>query len=1671
MLLSRLTGLLFILLIGYTQSLPAQLVLVEISPKPYANQVDPASEVRFIFNEALARGTINAQNIVIRGENTGIISGDFSAINTQGFIFKPRQSFKAGELIFVDISNRIRGRSGTSFETGFHSEFRVKTQPSPNHPLFFRERIISLDTDQPESVFTADLNQDGYLDVLAASVFDNKVTWYANQNGRGFEEQEPLSTNALQARSVYPADLDNDGDLDVISASFLDNKIAWYQNLGDKQFEEQEPLSLEAEGAFSVYASDIDSDGDMDVLSASILDDKVAWYQNDGRGRFIEKTITTNTDRVWAVYASDLDRDGDVDILSASTNDNKIAWFENEGNETFTERVISTEALKARFVYAADLDGDGHQDVISASEEDNKVAWYQNNGDGTFSKELIISTNALGARYVHAADLDGDGDLDVVVAPRLGRQFLWYQNDGQGGFTEQAPISTNTESPTSIYASDLDNDGDLDLIASSQGDNQILWYENTLPPPLQLTDIQPSPNASRVARTASIRLSFEVDMLERSVNAQSILIYSENRGIISGSFDTEGKVITFTPEKPFEAGELIQVQISPELRAIAGNAFVNGYFFSFRTAVEKSEETPPLFQENIISTNAMAAFSVHTSDLDGDGDQDVISASFDDDKIAWYEQVENQEFIERVISNEADGALNIYPTDLDSDGDVDILAAASFSENNQLAWYENDGEKGFTRQIIPSSARGAFNVHAADLDGDGDQDILLASYRDARITWYENDGREIFTENLISDQVQGARAVYTADVDSDGDLDVLSASREDNRIVWFENTDQGFNEKTITNQAEGALSVYAADLDQDGDMDVLSASTFDNKIAWYENDGAQSFQVKIITEEALGARAVYVADVDGDGDLDVLSASDTDNKIAWYENNGEQVFKEKIISQDARLARAIYASDVDGDGDMDVLSASADDHKIAWYENIFKDDPPVVVNPLPDTTLTEDHPPLLINLRQVFNDPDNNNTAISKAIAGNSNPGLLTASVEGDFLRLTLTPDSSGTAQISVRGTSNGLAAQDMFTVNVLPVDDAPEVINPLSDVSVPVNTLTRRFSLANVFGDRDNVNENIEKSVANQPAGRLLAALIRNDSLVLNFQPDVSGTTEVVVQGRSQGKTVNDTLRASIRLPAPFNLSANAISDREIELRWEYNDNFPEARFRVERALSPDFQNPVSAANLEGRQYLDIVNQDTLYFYRVRADLGSSNSAFSNVSAARPVNVPTAPLGLQATLLDSAQVRLTWSSSGEGVAGFRVERASLLSNNNFTEIVTLGPAARELIDRNLQENLSYRYRVRAFNTLGNSSYSNIDQVQLPPDQTVAPPTPPLNLTAQALTTRQINLSWQYDLDTTTLFIVERLRASGFIEGQQDTLVVIRNDQQQRLKKFTDVQEIVPDAIYTYRVIALHVGGNTPSNIAITRAVCGLRDLIAVVSLENSDGRICEGKSLPLEIVPLLEEANYQWLRNGVPIPRANSRRYLAEQTGSYSCIVQVDVCTDTTFINKDIVFDGSPPELNIRLEEGVFRTNQRDASSYQWFRNFEPIQGANQRFYTPELNGQYYLIAAFGIGPAACESISNTLNFPPTVTSLEDGDISALMQITPNPSQEVASFRLKLSHTGKYELSITDLRGQILKQLTGWKKEQELIHTLNLSELPSGAYVLTCKMAQMQGQRILVKY
>ncbi len=283
---------------------------------------------------------------------------------------------------------------------------------------------------------------------------------------------------------------------------------------------------------------------------------------------------------------------------------------------------------------------------------------------------------------------------------------------------------------------------------------------------------------------------------------------------------------------------------------------------------------------------------MHASDIDGDGDIDIIAGAFSGDEIAWWENDLGTGLFwtKHTIDQNINGPYSVYSTDLDGDGDIDILAGTFFGDT--LSWWENIDGAGteWGKHTIQSDYLALFDVYAEDMDGDGDTDVIGVEKNNNHVIWWENaDGSGTsWIQHIVDDAFYFGMSVHAGDLDGDGDMDLIGAKGSYYfNIYWWENIDGAGTEwgkHLIAENFENANLVFAADADGDGDLDVLgSANNNDICLAWWENtDGTGSFYCHPFPGSFHSFNSVYAEDLNGDGDLDILATSITyDCVIRW----------------------------------------------------------------------------------------------------------------------------------------------------------------------------------------------------------------------------------------------------------------------------------------------------------------------------------------------------------------------------------------------------------------------------------------------------------------------------------------------------------------------------------------------------------------------------------------------------------------------------------------------------------------------------------------------------------------------------------------------------------------------------------------------------------------------
>lgn len=345
------------------------------------------------------------------------------------------------------------------------------------------------------------------------------------------------------------------------------------------------------------------------------------------------------------------------------------------------------------------------------------------------------------------------------------------------------------------------------------------------------------------------------------------------------------------------------------------------------------------WREHRIPGHITGSYDVFAIDLDRDGDQDVLASAFNEDAVIWWENLGPMQFPpwrEHYISENVRGAFTVYAADLDRDGDIDILAGGKYLYG--FLWWENNGSQYFREHWV-DGGYGVLDIYAVDLNRDGYLDVLGAIAGDSRISWWKNDGNLGFVEDIIVDNFGYAISVYALDMDFDRDIDVLGAAMNDDKISWFENNgNQYFREHVISSHVDGASDVHAVDIDRDNDIDILGAAALESGFFYlWEYVGPQQEPPWIehrIAGHFTGTMDIYAADMTADGLPDIVVAAPYENAIIWWENLGEFDFEENQITTDYNSAWEVYPVDLDNDTDIDILGAgSGVVEYVSWWES------------------------------------------------------------------------------------------------------------------------------------------------------------------------------------------------------------------------------------------------------------------------------------------------------------------------------------------------------------------------------------------------------------------------------------------------------------------------------------------------------------------------------------------------------------------------------------------------------------------------------------------------------------------------------------------------------------------------------------------------------------------
>ena len=694
---------------------------------------------------------------------------------------------------------------------------------------FSRDNKSRLPTAGAVAVTAADLNKDGYIELLVANRFDGEKTnlnsyiYWGNKKGFSASNRSSLPSRAAEAIAV--ADLNGDGFPDIVFANrgtdyhmtvdrFGKSFIYWGSKSG---YFENQRSELETVNCSDVEIVDLDADGNLDIVFANEGNSQdqsgVRVYLGDGKGNFAkERTIWLPGIYSSAVDIADLNADGHLDIVVANkyrledkleipTSDkvdtyavnSYIYWGSKSGYSSDSKTELPT--IGAEAIATGDLNGDQLPDIFFANSVGDVSFVYWNSPAGFFSNKRLEVPTGQPTTDCCIEDINGDGYTDLVVAnvPKENSNevdsYIYWGTDK--GLDLTAPTKLPTESTAGLAVADLNCDGRSDIVFANKlsgifygpTTSWIYWGDSKGRFSPDRRQGFPT-HAGDVYVNADLNCDGFVDWM--LLGSSSTIYWGSAKGLSTenksdvpvtgkhartGDFNRDGYL-----DLLFTQGDLLYGQKS-------GFSKANNFAFKKDELGTKIRGYPCL------------------ADLNRDGWLDAIYSTNKGNKVTifWNSSAgfNNNDKTDLLFDGKLTKVLEI--ADLNADGFLDIIVAIQLDHNKPLSdgqaylyhgnpntesyicWGSANGYSISNRQGLPTV--GSNDSVAADFNADGYIDLAFPSYhagthRQHQGYIYFNSANGFSPErfSLIPAPVDSGCGVYAADADLDGYMDLILAN-------------------------------------------------------------------------------------------------------------------------------------------------------------------------------------------------------------------------------------------------------------------------------------------------------------------------------------------------------------------------------------------------------------------------------------------------------------------------------------------------------------------------------------------------------------------------------------------------------------------------------------------------------------------------------------------------------------------------------------------------------------------------------------------------------------------------------------------------------------------------------------------------------------------------------
>jgi hypothetical protein len=340
-------------------------------------------------------------------------------------------------------------------------------------------------------------------------------------------------------------------------------------------------------------------------------------------------------------------------------------------------------------------------------------------GTVSFERTLIDPTNA-GVDTKAVGDIDGDGDLDVVAGDDGGSYPLkWYENPSWTART----IDNRSVYSTDMELGDVDRDGDLDVIVPDYPAGSVLWFKNPRIGGGSWQGNQIGLAGAHDVQVGDQEGDGDLDVVVRGHVGDTVLFLQNT------PTSWTRRVLPSSPGEGLGYGDLDgdgDLDIAQ-----------NGWWLE-----APANPATGTWIRHDFATNWPIMVAAEVVDVDADGRNDIVlAASESTGRLSWYRAPQSPRtgtWVENIVSNDVDYVHQFVLADIDLDGDKDIaFAEMAQSARRRIGWFQNTGgASGWTLRVIATT--GSHNIRAADIDRDGDIDIVGANWDAAPLELWRN---------------------------------------------------------------------------------------------------------------------------------------------------------------------------------------------------------------------------------------------------------------------------------------------------------------------------------------------------------------------------------------------------------------------------------------------------------------------------------------------------------------------------------------------------------------------------------------------------------------------------------------------------------------------------------------------------------------------------------------------------------------------------------------------------------------------------------------------------------------------------------------------------------------------------------------------------------------------